>query len=1772
MMLYDCFTFFNELEILEIRLHELSDVVDRFVLVEATVTFSGQPKELFFEKNKERFAEFADRIIHVVVDDMPVDTDAWGREYHQRNCIVRGLGQCQPDDTIMISDVDEIPRESAVRGALTVQGTRIFHQTLCYYYLNYATHDNEKMRCTRVVSFSDLQQMGGAQALRRTTDGKAILNGGWHFSYVGGVDRIRYKIQSFAHQELNIPTFTDDGHIRQAMEGSDLFDRNYKFVPTEVTSLPSYVVENLNRFVPCMGPRFREDWYSDAQCAALVNAYESVKDILGDVVEIGCWEGKSTVYLANACFPVDVQAVDTWRGNEDEGQQHPSVVLAKKRDVYADFIEHSKRLTRGNVRPHRMLSGDFFTTERPQIKFCHIDGSHDYQNVRRDIAGALSLLVPGGVLCGDDFQTAHKGRTDLGGGVERAVREMLPGFNTDGNFWSWNKPSKITLTRAAIQSVDLEGLRPYTIGSTEDFFSEREHYRLLAHLSTLFPGKTIFDIGTRTGESAFAFSYGGAHVESFDIIDRVSGRPRPENVHYNFENLFDPPVRERWRDRLLNSSIICMDIDPHVGLLELEMVQWLQRHGYRGLIVLDDIFLNDEMRINLWSRIDSEYKTDATSLGHWSGTGIVSFAQRVHLEADQKSRRIMLGTPCFREDHEMLARAFRSFCEPDVDVVAIDNGGSEDVKAAIFDAGDTISVIRNPKNVYVNPAWNQLAERFLSSGSEILVLANADLIANKGWSSSLLLRHDLIKTRSEREFWCGTGITLEQVDVEVAPSVEVSDQKFHGAFFAFTREAVLRAFPVPKELLIFFGDDWIIKRLSEAGFSPRALRDVRVFHAANVSSNRLPEYYEIIARDRLAWERLEADRAGSPIRRSVVYQATQLVVGVKPFFLVPRSEDVGYHFAANGVPEAPLISWAETLLQKGKLFVDVGSHVGTWCIPFACAGHDVVAFEAQSWLARLCNAGFALNDLEPACRACAVSDHVGKVTLTAPEEDGGGGSIVRRFDRPVISIETECTTLDVELAENQIPIGLIKIDVEGAELDVLRGAAKTILEHRPKILFECWEEDRGQRREELFRYLAEIGYRVGPVTWRDTWLAEPNEQMSEDPDMNRHERRLHTAKHRTTSGPRICLNMIVRNEAAIIERCLTAALPSIDKWSIMDTGSTDGTGEIIERFFAERGIPGVLFHTTFQNFAQARNQALDAALMLKGWDYALLIDADMILTGEIDRTRLIAPAYRLMQRDSSLDYSNTRLVHRNARARYFGVTHEYLSVEGVADLSSEVYIDDRNDGGSKSDKSERDIRLLQEGLVAEPDNARYMFYLAETYRHAGRHFEAVREYLRRIAKGGWDEEVWYSHYSIARSYLALEDEPHFVQWCLKAYDFRPSRGEPLKLLAKWYREHGKNAAAVIIAEALAKIEPTKDILFVERDIYDFGADEELSIAGYYVDKQVGYRACADLTVHPNASVRETAQKNFVYYVESASDLFGADVRNIGWKPNDEFYTPMNPSVCIDKVGGRYVLVRTVNYTVTDQGSYPINDGSRSIRTRNHVLEMDENWKPIRSTRMEDAFTTLRRGENCQWGYPVEGFEDCRLWCDGGNAYASATVLDFGDGRCEMAILKLDGWCVTSVDVIRDYEHEQPQKNWMPIVGRPRWFVYSCGPTIVVERTLSGTVERARHEPSVHLGHLRGGSQLIEHGENGNEGWLAITHEVVWNPGRVYLHRFVKFDRSFKIVAISDPFYFAHVGIEFCAGLARDGDRLVASFGVNDASAHLAFFDPASIDRSLNLIG
>jgi predicted O-methyltransferase YrrM len=184
---------------------------------------------------------------------------------------------------------------------------------------------------------------------------------------------------------------------------------------------------------------FNEDWYSYTQCNDLKNLALQVKNISGKVIEIGCWEGKSTCYIANTCYPENVVCNDTWLGNVQEsivtGNIHPTEVILKTRDVYQIFLNNMNSLTKGNYSVVKQDCIEWLKDYNEEIKFIHIDASHEYESVYKTIQLALPKMVKGGIICGDDFLSANIHRHDLHGGVERAVRESLPSFKNIGNLW-----------------------------------------------------------------------------------------------------------------------------------------------------------------------------------------------------------------------------------------------------------------------------------------------------------------------------------------------------------------------------------------------------------------------------------------------------------------------------------------------------------------------------------------------------------------------------------------------------------------------------------------------------------------------------------------------------------------------------------------------------------------------------------------------------------------------------------------------------------------------------------------------------------------------------------------------------------------------------------------------------------------------------------------------------------------------------------------------------------------------------------------------------------------------------------------------------------------------------------------------------------------------------------------------------------------------------------------------------------------------------------------
>ncbi len=277
-MVYDCFTFFNELDLLEIRLHTLNDVVDRFVIAEATRTYSGKPKELIFQKNRERFKKFAEKIVYIAVDDLMSEEEIakdnynlpWVNENRQRNSLIKALYNIAQTDVIIVSDLDEIPRPEKVSMAveLAKRGEIVrFEQALYVYYLNFKDYRNpywylgsialswktfcesdrlNAVKCDRYTVKSECEGRV-IQKVRFLKPTKILRQAGWHFTYMGGAKKIREKIISFSHQEALVSINSVEKRLSEGL--NVLNGRRDSFaVRLDENVFPAYVINNRHRY------------------------------------------------------------------------------------------------------------------------------------------------------------------------------------------------------------------------------------------------------------------------------------------------------------------------------------------------------------------------------------------------------------------------------------------------------------------------------------------------------------------------------------------------------------------------------------------------------------------------------------------------------------------------------------------------------------------------------------------------------------------------------------------------------------------------------------------------------------------------------------------------------------------------------------------------------------------------------------------------------------------------------------------------------------------------------------------------------------------------------------------------------------------------------------------------------------------------------------------------------------------------------------------------------------------------------------------------------------------------------------------------------------------------------------------------------------------------------------------------------------------------------------------------------------------------------------
>ena len=366
--------------------------------------------------------------------------------------------------------------------------------------------------------------------------------------------------------------------------------------------------------------------------------------------------------------------------------------------------------------------------------------------------------------------------------------------------------------------------------------------------------------------------------------------------------------------------------------------------------------------------------------------------------------------------------------------------------------------------------------------------------------------------------------------------------------------------------------------------------------------------------------------------------------------------------------------------------------------------------------------------------------------------------------------------------------------------------------------------------------------------------------------------------------PKLCLSMIVKNETHIIKECLDSIYKYVDYWVIVDTGSTDGTQELIKNFFAEKGIPGELHERPWVSFGDNRTEALQ--LCDGKADWAWMIDADDYVEGEFQFPFSAGEAegFALAFGRGEFSWWRTQIFRTGIGWRYEGILHEYptktnaentppkiAKLEGTYKIVART-MGARNVGIDPIEKYKRDAVMLEEALAKEPTNVRYQFYLAQSYFDSQQWEKAEQAYNKRVEMGGWEEEQYYSQFRVGMC-RGLANKPwlEIQQAFLEAWELRPTRAEPLYQIARVYRLMNHPRLSFLYAKMALDIPfPKDDILFISEDVYKYGVLDEIASTAFYAGKaHMGYAACKKLLNESRlpAEHKERVETNLQQYLK-----------------------------------------------------------------------------------------------------------------------------------------------------------------------------------------------------------------------------------------------------------------------------------------------------------------
>ncbi|NBV78020.1 hypothetical protein EBR66_07680 [bacterium] len=697
------------------------------------------------------------------------------------------------------------------------------------------------------------------------------------------------------------------------------------------------------------------------------------------------------------------------------------------------------------------------------------------------------------------------------------------------------------------------------------------------------------------------------------------------------------------------------------------------------------------------------------------------------------------------------------------------------------------------------------------------------------------------------------------------------------------------------------------------------------------------------------------------------------------------------------------------------------------------------------------------------------------------------------------------------------------------------------------------------------------------------------------------------------SQHKLILLTMVKNESRIIERLMGSVKGKVDAIVICDTGSTDDTVEKATTWLKANDLSGTVYTFPFKNFGVSRTQSFVQCqhwVSSVGWDatrtWALLLDGDMMLSEGVNRDALARltedqAGVSLKQSAGSLIYSNMRIVRCSEPWICKGATHEAWTCppgKNTTLFESPVLVD-HGDGGCKSDKYERDVRLLKEDLAEMPNDARTHFYLGQTYLCMRDWPNAIETLKRRIQIGGWDEEVYIARMYLGEAYENSGDLPNAVYTLMEAWQIRSHRTEaPMRLISLYRKQPSSQFLATMVLEKIFATQfgedlrtglllgpPAKnnDILFVNHRDISYHIWEELGILGFYtgLKKQTWLQIDQlDLKTRLHWHDFNRLFGNLHWYdwclTPRRHTRFQIPLERLPWsgEPEAACWQPLNPSIRVNAERNGYLVnLRCANYYTAEAKHYHYRAFHGKVLTRNCLIHVPREAGWNNPSSLEEIEIDARFPQRDHY---IRGVEDCRLIQGTDTMEFLGTSQSYSENGTNKIFHVWRGaeettWSLRQMPLPPGVNPMDTQKNWLGFQHQGRLhYIYNFSPFKVCDASGMTVVDKQWSGAALSLKEYRGSAGPVPWNAK-DEAYLCVMHKVyIGDSGRRYYHRFMTLDKDLCPSRVSCFVRFTKERVEYWSGMcpSLEGDSFWVTYGTRDSEAYIAELKANTIENLL----